>query len=138
MRYLALNSASDLDVMVLNEPAVLVQRTTAPEQSRRLVVAHLTESDLAVNGGAVVVENHVNVLRPTVANPLLSHAALARVLSSPTFDRLMRCISGSVAVSAYELEALPFPSEDVLREWGTADDELDAAIEAAYRTEARG
>ncbi|AWB88749.1 SAM-dependent methyltransferase [Homoserinimonas hongtaonis] len=137
MRYLALTTASDTTVMRLTEPAVLVQRTTAPEQTRRLVVAHLTDVDLLANDGAVVVENHVNVLRPTHDNPLLSHATLARVLASPTFDRLMRCISGSVAVSAYELEALPFPAADVLRGWDELGDGLEQAIEAAYRTAAR-
>lgn len=137
MRYLTLRAASDRTVMCLSEPAVLVQRTTAPEQSRRLVVAHLGDADLAANRGTVVVENHVNVLRPTVADPLLSHAVLARVLSSPTFDRLMRCISGSVAVSTYELEALPFPSAEVVRRWNELDDGLEHAIEDAYRTAGR-
>ena len=137
MRYLALTVPSDANVMRLSEPAVLVQRTTAPEQTRRLVVAELTDADLLANEGAVVVENHVNVLRPTQHDPLLSPATLARVLASPTFDRLMRCISGSVAVSAYELEALPFPSAEVIREWDELGEGLDQAIEAAYRTAGR-
>lgn len=132
-RYLALTKPSDGDVMALRTPAVLVQRTTAPEQERRLVVAQLTADDLAAHGGAVVVENHVNVLRPTGADPLITAETLARVLATPTFDRLMRCISGSVAVSAYELESLPFPDADVVQHWNTAED-LDAAVEAAYRT----
>ena len=39
----------------------------------------------------------------------------AAFLSSQAADRAFRCISGSVAVSAYELEALPLPSPDSLK-----------------------
>jgi adenine-specific DNA-methyltransferase len=133
-RYLTLHGTADRDVMSLCGPAVLVQRTTAPEQSRRLVVAELTQADLDRLGGSVVVENHLNVLRPTVDAPLLSRTTLARVLASPTLDRLMRCISGSVAVSSYELAALPLPDADTLASWeGLENDALHRAIESAYR-----
>jgi adenine-specific DNA-methyltransferase len=132
-RYLKL-TGTDRSVMLLTEPAVLVQRTTAPEQSRRLVVAELPELYLADLGGSVVVENHVNVLRPSVAEPLLTRATLVRLLSSPTFDRLMRCMSGSVAVSSYELAALPLPNAATLKEWNSLGAiELDAAIAVTYR-----
>lgn len=132
-RYLTLHGIADRAVMSLSSPCVLVQRTTAPEQPRRLVVAELTQADLHRLGGSVVVENHLNVLRPTVEAPLLSRATLARVLASPTFDRLMRCISGSVAVSSYELAALPLPDAATLASWEGLDvDQLNAAIERAY------
>lgn len=137
-RYLSLRDATDERINALTEPAVLVQRTTAPEQPRRLVVFDFTQNHLNALGGRVVVENHLNVLRPTVAAPLLTHATLARVLSSHTFDRLVRCISGSVAVSSYELGALPLPAADVLSTWETLEgDALEHAIAAAYRPTAR-
>jgi adenine-specific DNA-methyltransferase len=124
----------DERVMVLDRPALLVQRTTAPEQVRRLIAAELTADDLERWGGRVVVENHVNVLRPIVEAPLLSFRTLRAVLSSEPLDRVIRSLSGSVAVSAYELEAIPLPAADVLAEWEELDgDELDAAIVAAYR-----
>ncbi|MGX1598973.1 hypothetical protein ACWIDS_18155 [Dietzia maris] len=119
--------------MVLDKPAVLVQRTTAPEQSRRLVAAQLTAEDLAARHGRVTVENHVNVIRPTVPAPLLSAETLTRVLATPTMDQVVRAISGSVALSAYELETLPFPSTDVLVEWNKlSGTELDEAVHDAY------
>lgn len=134
LRYLELREPSDPVVMVLTEPAVLVQRTTAPEQSRRLVASDLTAELIQQWGGAVVVENHVNVLRPTTANPLLGHRLLARLLATSTLDKVMRCISGSVAVSAYELEALPLPAADVLGQWDTLRGEsLEAAVAMTYR-----
>lgn len=133
LRYLRL-SGSDERVLVLDRPAVLVQRTTAPEQTRRLVAAHVSEEDLDEWGGRIVVENHVNVLRPRTDGPLLDAATLARVLHSETFDRVIRSLSGSVAVSAYEIESIPFPRADVLATWAEHDrEELDRAIAFAYR-----
>jgi adenine-specific DNA-methyltransferase len=134
LRYLALTQPSDETVMLLRTPAILVQRTTAPEQARRLVLAELTPDDLSRYSGRVVVENHVNVLRPVTDKPAISQRTLARVLATLTLDRVMRCLSGSVAVSAYELESLPLPGHAVLEEWETLSPvELNDAVTAAYR-----
>lgn len=136
MRYLQTSSDADRATMTLSEPAILVQRTTAPEQTRRIVAVELTADDLMAWGGAVVVENHVNVIRPTSGTPALTTSTLARVLATPTMDRLMRCLAGSVAVSAYELESLPLPGAEVLAAWDTmTSDELGAAVAAVYRPE---
>jgi adenine-specific DNA-methyltransferase len=119
--------------MRLSAPAVLVQRTTAPEQPRRLAAAELTAETLSAWGGAVVVENHVNVLRCTTPNGALSPSLLAALLNSAVFDRLFRCLTGTVAVSAYELEALPLPGPDMIEEWAKLPSaELEAAIAAAF------
>lgn len=133
LRYLRLSGASDRKVMALTEPAVLVQRTTSPEQQRRLVAAELTEQELLNHAGEVVIENHVNVLRPT-GSPLISRSTLARVLSTRTLDQLTRCISGSVALSAYELESLPLPGASTLASWESLhNDDLEAAVARSYR-----
>ena len=120
--------------MRLDEPAVLVQRTTTPEQPRRLVTAALTRDELMREWrGAVVVENHVNVLRCGREESVLPDDLLVRILNSSTIDRLYRCITGSVAVSAYELGAIPLPGEDVLEGWRElSEDELPSAIAEAY------
>lgn len=134
LRYLTTTGARDVDTMVLTSEAVLVQRTTAPEQSRRLVVADLSSETLAAMGGRVVIENHVNVLRPTIPAPLLDRETLARVLQTKTMDRLVRCISGSVALSSYELGALPLPSAETLASWkGLSGLTLERAVGAAYK-----
>jgi len=120
--------------MLLDQPAVLVQRTTAPEQSRRVVCVELTARLLREWGGAVVVENHVNVLRPSVDDPLLAPATLVAVLQTHTIDRLTRCISGSVALSAYELESLPLPNAKTLAAWEVLrGNELERAVASAYK-----
>ena len=109
--------------LVTREPGVLVQRTTAKEQRRRLVAAVLDDALLRQYGG-VVLENHVNLVRPVGPaapsdGPAISVHAIAAVLNSEAADRVFRCISGSVAVSAYELEALPFPAPTTLRQLDT-------------------
>ncbi len=134
VRYLRLYG-NDENVMILREPGILVQRTTAPEQIRRLVSAPLTTVVLREWGGRIVMENHVNVLRPTEhMNPLIDASTLSRLLATDTVDRVLRCLSGSVAVSAYELESLPLPSAELLARWATLDGQaFDRAVATAYR-----
>lgn len=101
--------------VVTDVPCVLLQRTTAKEQSRRLIAAELPASFVKKHG-AVVVENHLNMIRPHGDAQCTSVKALVALLNTETVDQLFRCISGSVAVSAYELEALPLPSPDEMIE----------------------
>lgn len=97
-------------------PCVLVQRTTAKEQNRRLIAAELPASFIKKHG-AVVVENHVNMVRPANnVTPNVCTAALTALLNSEVVDSAFRCISGSVAVSAFELEALPLPSSEQMQQ----------------------
>jgi adenine-specific DNA-methyltransferase len=100
------------DWLVVNKSCVLVQRTTAKEQLRRLIAAELPATFIEAHGG-VVVENHLNMVRP-IGMPKVSSAAVAAVLNSDTVDQMFRCISGSVAVSAFELEAIPLPTANAM------------------------
>lgn len=95
-------------------PCVLVQRTTAKEQRRRLV-ACAVPGDFLERWEYVVVENHVNILR-TSGSSTVKPSALAAVLNTETVDQVFRCLSGSVAVSATELHALPLPPLDTFRQ----------------------
>lgn len=139
MRFLRLKSERDRRTMTLQEPAILVQRTSAPEQVRRVTSVQLTHEDLVRLGGAVVVENHVNVLRPRAEGALLSMKLLSRLLDSTAMDAVARCVSGSVALSAFELSALPLPEASVLSAWEQMDDvALEAAIAESYGLVAQG
>lgn len=95
--------------LLVRTPCVLLQRTTAKEQARRLIAAEMPRSFIAKHG-AVTVENHLNMLIPMTSKPPISPTLLSAFLNSAAADRAFRCISGSVAVSAYELESLPLPS----------------------------
>lgn len=132
-RYLALHTDRDRNVMLTTTSVVLVQRTTAPEQQRRLVVAELTEDDLARSSGGVVVENHVNIIKPVGNEQLLSRRLLTRILSTDALDKLVRCISGSVALSAYELESITLPDAQTLNAWESLpSEELERAVARTY------
>lgn len=118
-------------------PCVLLQRTTSKEQARRLIAAELPEAFIKAHG-RVIVENHLNMVKPTAGKPRVSTAVVAAVLNSKIADRAFRCISGSVAVSAFELEALPLPKPEALKAVGDllakhADQAvIDAALERLF------
>ena len=113
--------------MVTDHPCVLLQRTTAKEQCRRLIAAELPEQFLEKHG-AVVIENHLNMIKPLNGTPRVSAAALAALLNSDVVDQVFRCINGSVAVSAYELQALPLPSPEDVKD-------IEALVETRARRE---
>jgi adenine-specific DNA-methyltransferase len=137
--------------LLIREEAVLVQRTTAKEQQRRLIAA-LMPRDFVARHKGVTVENHLNVIRAsptllslgeargkgTYARAHVTLRAIAALLNSSITDQLFRCISGSVAVSAYELESLPVIAvEDMHRleellAAGALDAELERFILKAY------
>lgn len=124
--------------LTCTSPCVLIQRTTAKEQHRRLIAAALPRSFLRKNKG-VVVENHLNMAKPIGKSPV-PVAVLAAFLNSNVVDQVFRCVSGSVAVSAFELEAMPIPPSHRLRRLtalvaGKASKkEIDAECFALYMT----
>jgi adenine-specific DNA-methyltransferase len=100
--------------LITRKPCVLLQRTTAKEQNRRLIAAELP-AEFVAGHGAVVIENHLNMIRPSNGAPLVPLRVLCAFLNTEVVDRAFRCFSGSVAVSAYELESLPLPPPEALR-----------------------
>jgi adenine-specific DNA-methyltransferase len=125
------------DWLIVTRPCVLLQRTTAKEQARRLIAAELPKSFVDQHGG-VIVENHLNMVRPLNDTALIPAAVIAAFLNSTAVDAAFRCINGSVAVSAFELEELPMPppqamtriSQLVARRASVT--KVEAAIAAAY------
>ncbi|MEX2223702.1 MAG: Eco57I restriction-modification methylase domain-containing protein [Candidatus Rokuibacteriota bacterium] len=123
--------------LIIRRGCVLLQRTTAKEQARRLIAAVLPMR-LFRRYGAVVVENHLNMIVPMRSRAAVGLEALAAFLNSSVVDRAFRCVSGSVAVSAYELEALPLPSPEDIRSVeqaigrGASRDEMDKLCGQLY------
>jgi adenine-specific DNA-methyltransferase len=101
--------------LLTDRPSLLVQRTTAKEQSRRIIAAR-TPDYLFAQYGNVVVENHLNIVQATRVSEF-GLRALQLLLTHPCVDAAFRCLSGSVAVSAYELEAIPLPPVELALEW---------------------
>jgi adenine-specific DNA-methyltransferase len=97
------------DSNLVERARVLVQRTTAKEQRRRLIATDMPET-LLTRCGQVAIENHLNMVRPIKRKPEVSRSTLAAFLMTETADRVFRCINASVAVSASELAAMPLPT----------------------------
>jgi adenine-specific DNA-methyltransferase len=125
------------DWLIVTRPCALLQRTTAKEQPRRLIAAELTESFVNKHGG-VVVENHLNMVRPLNGTASIPVAVIAALLNSMAVDAAFRCINGSVAVSAFELEELPMPAPPAMARISqlvrrsASRTKVEAAIAAAY------
>jgi adenine-specific DNA-methyltransferase len=123
--------------LIVTQPCVLLQRTTAKEQPRRLIAAEMSETFIRRHKG-VIVENHLNMVRAVAPKPGVPAAVIAALLNSAVVDAAFRCINGSVAVSAFELEELPLPSPAVMTKLlalvasGTPTKKIEATIAAAY------
>ncbi len=127
------------DWLIVDRSCVLVQRTTAKEQQRRLIAAELPQVFIKKHDG-VIVENHLNMVR--ALEPKVSPAAVAAVLNSDIIDQVFRCISGSVAVSAFELEMIPLPAPEAMAgveklvSAGATRAAIETALRAAYGMDA--
>jgi len=130
--------SGDDESNIVRNTCVLLQRTTAVEQPRRLIAAALP-TFLINKYNAVTVENHLNMVKPIVGvKKLVGTREIAAFFNSEVADQVFRCINGSTAVSAYELESMPLPSPEAfqkLRELlqQKADKEtIDQAIKEMY------
>ncbi|EPC2362611.1 Eco57I restriction-modification methylase domain-containing protein [Citrobacter freundii] len=103
------------DFLVTTTECVLIQRTTSKEQDKRILAAILPQEFIDETGG-VVVENHINIVYSNGLFSEIKPEVVALLLNSQTVDRAFRCISGSVAVSAYELNSIPLPSQEQVLE----------------------
>ncbi|HXQ66590.1 MAG TPA: N-6 DNA methylase [Alphaproteobacteria bacterium] len=126
------------DWLVVEQPCVLVQRTTAKEQARRLIAAELPRNFIRQHKG-VTIENHLNMVYTAVPRPEVPTAVIAALLKSAAVDTAFRCINGSVAVSAFELEELPLPGPPVMSKLrklvlsGAPVEKIEREIAKAYR-----
>lgn len=80
--------------LVVEKGCVLVQRTTAKEQLRRLIAAELPQTFVDAHGG-VIVENHLNMVR-TIAKPKVTPLPLPPC-STATWS--IRCSVASAGAS---------------------------------------
>jgi adenine-specific DNA-methyltransferase len=118
------------DRVVLRKPSVALQRTTAKDDSRRLIAAPIGGNVIKKYGGYVG-ENHVVFLLQT-ERAVCDVGLLAKILRSKTVDRLFRCISGSVSVSSSELAELSLPDPQVVHAALARGESIEAAINEGY------
>ncbi|WP_377702412.1 Eco57I restriction-modification methylase domain-containing protein [Pseudoduganella sp. UC29_71] len=93
---------------LVRHDALLLQRVTSSDQTRRLVATRLDISQWPEFPGFVG-ENHVVILESDEAVPKCGVEMLRNVLVNEQVERYFRCISGSTNVSVFELNQLPLP-----------------------------
>jgi adenine-specific DNA-methyltransferase len=93
---------------VVDRDCVVLQRTSSRAQRRRLVAAALPRG-FAKKYGGFVGENHVIILEPINARPLVKRSALARLLNSEFMRDLYSTTTGTTAVTTTGLSELPLP-----------------------------
>ncbi len=101
-------SVPDKAPYAVHTACVLVQRTSASSQLRRLTAAPVPSEFLRMYGG-IVGENHVILLVPTRADAVPSEE-LAAVLNGPAANAAMARVCGSASISVRVLEQLPLPA----------------------------
>lgn len=95
--------------------SVIVQRTANRDQRRRLNASAVSEEFATAHAEhGYVAENHVIVIEPTTAEPLVSPDILAALLNSAIVSERFSAVAGSFSVSAKLLARLALPSAETL------------------------
>lgn len=99
--------------------SVIVQRTANRDQRRRLNASAVSEVFAAAHAEhGYVAENHVIVIEPTMAAPLVSPDVLAALLNSAIVSERFSAVAGSFSVSAKLLARLALPPAEMLPAMG--------------------
>lgn len=95
--------------------SVIVQRTANRDQRRRLNASAVCEAFAAEHAEhGYVAENHVIVIEPAEAKPIVSPETLAALLNSAIVSERFSAVAGSFSVSAKLLARLALPPADAL------------------------
>jgi adenine-specific DNA-methyltransferase len=128
-RFVDLGDTEHTSVITL--PCVVMQRVTSNDQTRRLVVAAVSQGVFDTYGGFVG-ENHVIIIEAVNNKPALPPTKLAKLLSTQAVDRYFRCISGATNVSAFELNQLALPDPQALRDALADGGSMEDAVRLAF------
>ena len=95
--------------------AVIVQRTSNRNQTRRLNAAMVPRRFRNEYSGGFVAENHVIVIEVTADRPALPPSILVKVLNAGATNERFSAVSGSFSVSARLLQRLALPDPATVR-----------------------
>jgi len=112
--------------------AIVLQRATNSSQERRLVAARVSTS-VTKDWGGFVGEDHTIIL--TGPGPKVLDE-LCLLFNSASVDKRYRRLSGTASVSVKLLRMLDLPTPAALKTALTRNDNVENAIEAAYRVSA--
>ncbi|MGE4343644.1 MAG: class I SAM-dependent DNA methyltransferase [Geoalkalibacter sp.] len=125
---------------LINQPAIVLQRTTNRRQAKRLIAGYIPKN-MIDEYGSLISENHTIVVYPLPdVEQKVSYEAMCRLLNSRPVDNRYRQVSGTVNVSVKLLKEMPFPPpmliQNMLRDNLTPAD-FDDLVEDCYREAAR-
>ena len=120
----------------IQEPSIVLQRTTSADQARRIRAGFVDQAWLTKYGGFYG-ENHVVVVSPSVGeSPQIDLNSLFLLMESAAFDRRLRQVLSSNSVNVTALRNLKLPSvqafQFALQKIKRGVD-IDAALEEAFR-----
>lgn len=125
---------------LINQPAIVVQRTTNRRQTKRLIAGYIPKS-LVDKYGSLISENHTIVVYPLPGvEQKVTCETMCRLLNSKPVDNRYRQVSGTVSVSVNLLKELPFPPPVLIQNRfcdHLTEEEFDALVESCYREAAR-
>ena len=96
-------------------PAVIVQRTSNRDQTRRLNAAMVPKRFRDEYKAGFVAENHVIVIEGTDGRPALPPSVLVKVLNAGATNERFSAVSGSFSVSAKLLQRLALPDPEKVK-----------------------
>ena len=97
---------------------LLIKRFTSKEEKRRLQCALLFEDDLS-GYSSLSAENHLNYITKEDGIIMAEELyGLFVILNSTFLDRYYRILNGSTQVNATEINSIPFPDIESIREMG--------------------
>lgn len=125
---------------LINNQAIILQRTTNRQQAKRLIAGYIPKS-MIEEYGSLISENHTIVVYPLPGvEQKVSIETMCRLLNSKPVDNRYRQVSGTVSVSVKLLKEMPFPPpllvQNRLRDNLSAE-ELDILMEDCYCEAAR-
>ena len=115
--------------LITHGPCLLVQRTTAKEQRRRIIAAFPLEWENATT--SFFVENHLNLIVPIKGVKPLAPEIVLALLNSRLFDFIFRTFNGNTQVSATELNVMRFAAPET-----SIADEIVTLVRQLQRAEA--
>jgi adenine-specific DNA-methyltransferase len=94
--------------LAVEGPCILVQRITADEQPSR-IIACIPEEFCKKERNGYFVENHLNIVQPTVKNRTIDLYFILGILNSEVVEFFFRAMNGNTQVSVTDLNRLPIP-----------------------------
>lgn len=112
-----INNEKSKSLMIDNKDYILVKRLTSKEETKRIQCALYLKEDFSYK--VIGVENHLNYLYKVNNQFNIEELyGLFTILNSTYVDNYYRILNGSTQVNAGEINSIPIPSLDIIKDIG--------------------